>query len=576
MTVSPSLKTGRLRLVFVGAAFLCAFAIVAGRLIDLSVSGADRRSAGMGGPVAGASVRAAIVDRNGVLLATTMPVKSAFVRPSQIRDSADAARQIAGVLGSNAAEIEQRLRGGSDFVYVRRILTPDQHAALQDLGIAGLEFEDETGRFYPHGALTSHLVGFTNVDTTGIAGVEKQFNDDLEAGKTVALAIDIRVQHAVRAALADAVGRFEARGGTGVVLDVDSGEVVAMVSLPDFHPRQAGSAPAEHRKNNVAQSIYELGSTFKIFTAAATLETGQATVQTPYDARRPLRVGGHRIDDYRPQNRWMTLAEGFMRSSNIVTGRMALDLGPVAQKEFLCRLGFFEEVPVELPERGTPLLPARWGKVDVVPVAYGHALAGTPLHLARAVAAMVNGGRLPPVTVLRRDPPASGAAPAGVAQTASRPCGGSERIISRETSIQVNRLLRLVVAKGTGRKAAADGYVVGGKTGTAEKVVDGRYSRDRRIASFVAAFPMTRPRYVVSVTVDEPQGQKESFGYATGGWVAAPAVREIISRAAPMLGVEPVDETAPGIVEALYVPIPEPGDLRAVRAQRVAFRPRQG
>ena len=577
MTASSSVETGHARLLAAGFVFLCAFAVVAGRLLDLSMADTDRSGPGLGSPVVGTSARGAITDRNGVLLATNMPVKSAFVRPSLIRDPAEVARRIAGVLGSDAGEIEQRLRSDSDFVYVRRLLTPNQYAALSELEIPGLDFEDEAGRFYPQGALTSHLVGFTNVDTTGIAGVEKQFDEALAAGTGIALALDIRVQHLVRTALARAIDRFNAVGGTGVVLDVDSGEVVAMVSLPDFHPLDAGTAPADHKKNNVAQSIYELGSTFKIFTAAATLESGRATLQTPYDARQPLRVGGHRVSDYRPQQRWMTLAEGFMRSSNIVTGLMALDLGPAGQQEFMCRLGFFEEVPIELPERAAPLLPSKWDVVDAVPVAFGHTLASTPLHLARAVAAMVNGGRLPPVTVLHREHPGlAGAGPAPAPAGGTRPCGTGEQVISSKTSHDINRLLRLAVVGGTGRKGNADGYVVGGKTGTAEKVIDGRYSRERRIASFVGAFPMTRPRYVVSVTVDEPKGRKETFGFATGGWVAAPVVREIIARSAFMLGIDPVDETVPAVSEALHIPIPEPEEIQPVRAQRVAFRSRQG
>ncbi len=577
MTAPSSVETGHARLLAAGLVFLCAFAVVAGRLLDLSMVDTDRKAASLRSPVVGTSARGAITDRNGVLLATNMPVKSAFVRPGLIRDPAKAARKIAGVLGSDPGEVEQRLRSDSDFVYIRRLLPPNQYSALSALEIPGLDFEDDVGRYYPQGALTSHVVGFTNVDTTGIAGVEKQFEGELAAGTGIALSLDVRIQHVVRTALARAVERFNAVGGTGVVLDVDSGEVLAMVSLPDFHPLDAGIAPADHKKNNVAQSIYELGSTFKIFTAAATLESGRATLQTPYNAQHPLRVGGHRVSDYRPQHRWMTLAEGFMRSSNIVTGLMALSLGPAGQKEFMCRLGFFEEVPIELPERAVPLLPTKWNMVDVVPVAFGHTLASTPLHLARAVAAMVNGGRLPPVTVLNREHRVhAGAARTPVTASGTRPCGTGEQVISTKTSQDINRLLRLVVVGGTGRKGNAEGFVVGGKTGTAEKVINGRYSRHRRIASFVGVFPMTRPRYVVSVTVDEPKGRKESFGFATGGWVAAPAVSEIISRSAFMLGVDPVDETVPAITEGLHIEIPEPEEIQPVRAQRVAFHPRQG
>jgi cell division protein FtsI (penicillin-binding protein 3) len=315
-----------------------------------------------------------------------------------------------------------------------------------------------------------------------------------------------------------------------------------MVSLPDFDPNLTGTAAEDARFNRATLGVYEMGSTFKIFNTALALDSGSATMSSGYDATNPIRIARFTINDYHAKRRWLSVPEIFMYSSNIGSVKMALDFGSDAQRGFMDKLGFLAPVSVELPERGTPMAPSPWRQINTMTIAFGHGIAVSPLHLASGVASIVNGGTRWPVTVLKRDP-------------AVRAVG--KQVISKRTSKQMRQLLRLVVENGTGRKAAAEGYLVGGKTGTAEKPgKSGAYARKALLSSFVAAFPIHDPRYVVLVMIDEPKGNKESHGYATGGWVAAPAVRRIVSRSAPLLGLFPMDEESPEIRQVLNIELP--------------------
>jgi cell division protein FtsI (penicillin-binding protein 3) len=325
--------------------------------------------------------------------------------------------------------------------------------------------------------------------------------------------------------LGAAMTEFGAIGAAGMVMDVASGEVLAMVSLPSFDPERPGAAPADSRFNRASLGLYELGSVFKIFTVAMALDEGVVTLRSGYDTSKPIRVARFTINDFHAKNRWLSVPEIFMYSSNIGAARMAIDTGTVAQRSFLDRLGLTRPASIELGEVGTPMLPTPWREINTMTVAYGHGLAVSPVQFTSAAATVVNGGAFRPATLLKRAPGA--------------PSGGT-RIMDRDTSLKMRRLLRLVVRRGTGRKADAEGYRVGGKTGTADKLVNGRYARNARIASFLGAFPMDAPRYVVFAMIDEPKGIERTHGYATGGWVAAPVVRAVIERIGPMLGVAPV------------------------------------
>lgn len=537
-----AIETARTRLLIGGALMAAAFLVVGARLFDIVVlnESEDLRSAAARDIVRPVTMsRADIVDRNGILLATSLPTASLFANPRKVTDAASAAARIIKVIPDLSEEVvAARLASDKSFVWLRRNLTPTQQFEINRLGIPGLDFEEEERRVYPHGRLAGHIVGFTSVDNTGLAGIEQSMDAAIAGGKApLQLSIDVRVQQIVRQELANQIEKFKAIGGGAIVLDVRTGEVVSMVSLPDFDPNAPAQAPDETRFNRITLGVYELGSVFKIFNHAIALETGAASMTKQYDATKPIRISRFRISDYHPENRWLSVPEIFKVSSNIGSAKMALDIGSERQRKYLGHLGLLRRTSIELPEQALPMIPTQWREINTMTIAYGHGIAVSPLHLASAVAASVNGGILRPATLIRSKAPETG----GV------------QVFSEETSDNMRRLLRLVVENGTGRNAAAPGYLVGGKTGTAEKQVNGSYKRNALISSFVGVFPVTDPRFVVYVMIDEPKGIKESYGYATGGWTAAPVVGSVIKRMAPLFGIAPLDETAPDIVRALTV-----------------------
>ena len=527
------LETGRTRLLAAGVVFAMAFLVVGWRLVDIAVfsAGSESRMAAVAPAATLQSGRADIVDRNGVVLATSLRTASLYANAKQVRDPQAAAARLVEVLPDlSRTEIAAKLATGRSFIWLKRNLTPRQHYRVNRLGIPGLYFERERRRFYPHGSLTAHSVGFTDVDDRGLSGIERSFDEVLRGRSTpLTLSLDLRVQHAMTQELGAAMADFDAIGAAGMVMDVANGEVLAMVSLPSFNPERPGAAPADNRFNRASLGIYEMGSVFKIFTVAMALDEGVVTLRDGYDTSKPIRVARFTINDYHGKNRWLSVPEIFMYSSNIGAARMAIDTGTVAQRSFLERLGLTHPASIELSEVGTPMLPVPWREINTMTIAYGHGLAVSPVQFTSAAAAVVNGGVFQPATLLKRAP---GEAADGV------------RIMDRATSLKMRRLLRLVVRRGTGRKANAEGYLVGGKTGTADKLINGRYARNARIASFLGAFPMDAPRYVVFAMVDEPKGIERTHGYATGGWVAAPVVRAVIERIGPMLGVSPVHADA--------------------------------
>jgi cell division protein FtsI (penicillin-binding protein 3) len=381
------------------------------------------------------------------------------------------------------------------------------------------------------------VLGFVDVDSRGLAGIEKYLDGKgalykaslAEPGKSTAmpavLSIDTRVQHAVMDEIAKAMETFKAQAGAGIVLDARSGEVVAAVSLPDFNPNHPKEAQDKTRLNRFSGGVFELGSSVKTVTFAMALDEGATDLSQSYDCRTPLAAGGSRIDDYHATRRILTVPEVFTHSSNIGTAKMALDVGIEGHQAFLKKIGFFDRLRTELPEAAEPLHPRRWGRVSTMTAAFGHGISIQPLQLAAAVAALVNGGMLVEPTFFKRDREAATAV--------------SRRVISEKTSESMRYLMRLNVTEGTATKANAPGYRVGGKTGSAEKVVDGRYSRDHRLTTFVGAFPMDDPRYVLLVMLDEPQPTKDTYGFATAGWNAVPTAGKIVERVGALLGVEP-------------------------------------
>jgi len=525
-THDRALEIGRARLIVTSVMFTLAFCVIGGRMVDVSLFKhvAPRPHAPKQAEMT--VERADLVDRNGVLLATSLPTTSLYAHPKEIQNPADVARHIVSVLtDANATELQAKLQTERGFVYLRRNLTPRQEYDLNALGIPGLYFEKGEKRIYPQGEVAAHAVGLTDLDNKGIAGIEKTFEKELKGRREpLQLSLDIRVQTIMRNELAKTVSDFHAIGGMGVIMDVKTGELLSMVSLPDFNPNNLASATPEAMFNRATLGVYEMGSTFKLFNTAAALDYGTSTMNSVYDVTHPIKVAKFEIYDYHPEKHPINVAEILKVSSNIGSARMALDLGIENQKAFLSRVGMMRTTSVELPEMGNPLYPKEWREINSMTIAYGHGMAVTPLHVATGVSALVNGGEFHPATILKRDP--------------AQPIP-SQQVIKPVTSQEMRQLMRMVVTEGTGGMADVPGYLVGGKTGTAEKNGVGGYHHKSLLSSFVATFPVNDPKYVVLVMVDEPQGNKESYGFATGGWTAAPCVGRVVSQIAPMLGLQP-------------------------------------
>lgn len=483
-----------------------------------------------------APARADIVDRNGEPLARTMDAWSIAVRPSKlIGDPRELARKLHEIFPDEAEDALYAKLTGKGWAYLRRRALPEQVAAVNALGEIGIEFPREKERLYPQRTLAAHVLGFApKADGTGGMGVEAAFNDRLtdpaQRGKPFAISIDSRVQAALESELYAQMVAQSAKGAGGIVLDANTGEVIAMASIPVFDPNKLKSYPnakcsESPRCNHMVQARYELGSTFKPLSIGAAMDRGVVTSMAKrYDATEPLQVAGFRIKDDHPMRRWLNVPETLVHSSNIATARIADELGAEPLQHLYRELHFDQRPAIELKERAKGIWPGSWGRITTMTASYGHGIAVTPLHLASAYAALVNGGIWRPATLRKLEPQE---APQG------------RRVFSAATSARMRQLLRMIVAEGTGRSADAKGYRVGGKTGSAEKPEEGRYNKSSLVTTFASAFPMDNPRFVVLAMMDEPKGNAETFGLRTAAFTAAPVVKRVIERAAPMLGVMP-------------------------------------
>lgn len=545
------LAVSRARLWIVMTLFVLAYGVISFRVVDVAMFGKDVQkytatpASEEYQPIA-VKARADIVDRNGVLLAVNLATASLYANPKLILDPKKTAANLAKIFPDlDKADVQEKLSSDKSFVWVKRNLTPDEQYNVNALGEPGLHFKEEEKRVYPHKELLSHILGFVNVDGKGMSGIERQFETYLSGtsdmgtvNEPLQLAVDIRVQSIVRDELARAVEEFKALGAAAMVMDVHTGELVSMVSLPDFNLNNPGEATEEARFNRATYGVYEMGSTMKTYTMALGFELGDIGMNKTYDVTEPIKISRFLIRDYHPKPGLMTVPEIFMYSSNIGTAKIAMDVGPEEQRSFMERLGLLSELELEVPEKGMPLFPARWSKISSLTVSYGHGIAVSPAHIVQSIAAMINGGMMHPVTLVKKnkfDFFSSG-----------------QRVISKATSDKMRKLMRLVVKHGTGGLANVPGYLVGGKTGSADKPSKGKYNRKALISSFVSAFPMNDPQYVVLVVMDEPVGNKRTGGYTTGGMVAAPIVGEIIKKTAPLLGVMPVDEDNPKIKKEFW------------------------
>lgn len=527
-----ALSTSGVWMVIAGFALL--FTVLLARIGQLTLDGVAPASIEMA--ASARKGRADIVDRNGHLLATTVPVWSLYAHPREIGDANGVVAQLAGIIGNLDAErLAQRLAGDRSFVWVSRRITPAQKRKVLALGAPGLYFGRRSSRVYPAGGELAHVLGGVRMDNEGVdhaelvgtGGIEGRMDKRLrEGGEPLRLTIDLSAQTALRRILVRNMAEQRAKGAAAVLMEIETGAVRAMVSLPDYDPNHPGAAVGSDAQfNRAAQGVYELGSALKPLTLALALEAGVASLESVYDIDTPLTVDGHSIGDPYIADPQVTLHEAVYRSSNIATAKVALQVGGPMQKVFMDALGLLDPLPLQIAEApgSQPLYPRRWRRSSTATIAYGHGIAITPMHLAAAYATIVGDGRRVMPTLLE-------------GEDAPRP-----RVVSEATVKQTRRALRSVVERGTGRKAEVAGYQVGGKTGTADKLVAGGYSSRRVVATFAAVFPGDRPTHVLLVMLDEPAGRQdvEDLYRRTAGNTAAPAAAEAIRRLGPLLGVLP-------------------------------------
>lgn len=518
----------RLSMILIGFSIL--FSAVAVRAADVMLIGVPEAKQNTASGSSQNYERTEIVDRNGNLIATNLRTASVYANPKEILNLEDTVVSLTTALPDlDPTDIIGALTRDTRFVWIKRNITPQEQKRVNNKGLPGIYFIDDKTRVYPHGNLFSHVVGYVNIDNKGLAGIERAYDEYLNWGQGVEpleLSINIKLQHILRDELSKKMREYEAKAASGMIVDVNTGEVLSMVSLPDYDPNLPSDAGKEQKFNRLTLGVYEMGSTFKTFTTAMALDYGTARKSSKYDVTRPLEIAGHKISDYHGKERILSLKEVMMYSSNIGSAQMAIDVGPKKHKEFFQKIGLLDKIEIELSEKAKPLIPRRWRDVNSATISFGHGIAVTPAHVMRAFLPMVNGGKHIPITLVKKKP---------------GDFINSKQVISKKTSDQVRGLLRSVVAEGTGRNANVPGYEVGGKTGTAEKHKEGGYDTDSLLSSFIAAFPMNDPQYAVLAVFDEPQEQRQ-WARPTGGLVAAPTVKNIISRIAPALSMRPVDK----------------------------------
>jgi cell division protein FtsI (penicillin-binding protein 3) len=533
--------------------------LVSGRLVQLGMAETDQTIEGQTRDAITAT-RPPILDRNGLEMAVDIRVPSLYAEPRRIIDVEEAVRELRTVLPDLDEDwLRDRLTGDQGFVWVKRELTPAIQDAVMRLGIPGIDFITESKRFYPGMNEAAHILGSTNVDNQGIAGIERHMDSEsvallqelgLARGNAltpVELSVDMRVQHVLHEQLTDAMTRYQAIAAAGVMLDIHTGEVIALASVPDFNPNEPATALVKDTFNRITSGIFEPGSIFKTVTMAGALDSGAVAITDQFDARYGIRFGRYTIDDFHGKHRILALPEVYKYSSNIGTIRIMQAMGKDNYRAFLSRMKFDQRVQFELPEMRVPTVPESFSEVGAATASFGHGLSVSPLHMVTAYAAFVNGGNYIAPTLYKRD----------IAEAEAL----YERVLQPETSAYLRYLMRLnaISTGGSGSQMnkAAQGYRVGGKTGTAEKVVDGRYSSNKVTNFFASAFPLDNPRYAMVIMVDEPKAENAQSG-TTAGWNAGTLTGRVVQRVAPMLGIAPdfseaVDQQiVPAEVRQLY------------------------
>ena len=528
----------RARIGFAILAFAAVYCVIAGRLVMFALASNSHAIHRVVSGDAIATARPDILDRNGEVLATDVRVPSLYAEPRRLIDIDEAAELLTADLPDlDSAELRERLSSKRGFVWLKRDITPEQQREIYRQGLPGIGFLNENKRDYPNGPEVSHVLGHVNIDNQGIAGIEKWLDGQGLAALHLAglatdrlqtpvqLAVDLRVQHALRDELVAARAKFHTIAAAGLVLNVRTGEIVAMDSEPDYDPNNPREALDPTRINRLTTGVYEMGSTFKAFTVAMALNSGKATLKSTFDAHSPLHYGKFDIHDFEPMQRALSVPEIFTYSSNIGAARIAMMMGIDAHRAFLKKMGQLDRLRTELPESAEPIVPKHWGELNTMTIAFGHGLSVAPLQAVMGVAALMNGGILIPPTFLKRS------------EADAQALG--KRVVKPETSAMMRYLMRLNVEKGTAAKADVPGYYIGGKTGTADKVVFGRYSKTKVLTDFMAVLPADQPRYLLLIMLDEPQALPETHGFKTSGWNAVPTGGAVVARVAPLLGIEP-------------------------------------
>ncbi len=483
--------------------------------------------------------RGNIYDRNKKILATTINTLSLNINPQEILNKHETINKLLQIFPQlNEKGLLKKFNTNKKHVNLLREISPREYARLLHLGVEGLKIQKRPKRIYPNNSLASHILGGTDIDGKGIAGIEKKYDAQLKSGKNIDLSIHSGIQHITKKLLLDQINKFEAEGGAGIVMNIKNGEVYSVVSLPDYNANNYNSILSKILFNKATKGIYELGSTLKLITAAIAFESNLINENEVFDVSKPLKVSSRVITDFHPLNYSINIPEVIVHSSNIGSAKIAEKFGPSIQLKYLKLLGLTNKLPLEIPELGRPQVLMDKRILTTMTISYGHGIAITPMHLASATSTIVNNGiKVDPTLIM------------GKSKIQNK------QIISRETSMKMKSIMRLVVSNkyGTAKKAESAGYLIGGKTGTAEKInPNGGYFKKKNIVAFTGAFPINNPKFTITIMIDNPKGQKFSNGYRTAGWVVAPVVKQLVTRIAPILNIKPQLESSSKLSDNLF------------------------
>ena len=528
-------KSRKIKLLVCSLIFVISFTTIGYRTITLASVKKDNLSKTVNKKIETRTfkenLRGNIYDRNNNILATTINTLSLNINPQEVLNKDETIAKLIQIFPNlNNKNLLKKLNSNKKHINLLREISPKDYIRLLQIGIEGLKIQKSTKRIYPNNSLASHILGGTDIDGKGIAGIEKKFDSQLQEGKSINLSIHSGIQHITKKLLSDQITRFEAEGGAGIVMDAKNGQVYSIVSLPDYNANNYNKTLNKKLFNKATKGIYELGSTLKLITAAIAFESKLINENEVFDVSKPLRVSSRIISDFHPLGYAINIPEVIVHSSNIGSAKIAEKFGPSIQLKYLRSLGLMNILPLEIPELGKPQVIMDKKVLSTMTISYGHGISITPMHLTSATATIVNNGiKVNPTLLL------------------DKTLLENVQIISSETSMKMKSIMRLVVSNkyGTAKKAEVAGYLIGGKTGTAEKInPNGGYFKKKNIVAFTGAFPMNEPQFIITIMIDNPKGQKFSHGYRTAGWVAAPVVKRLVTRIAPILGVKPQLESS--------------------------------